>query len=321
MKELDRKDKHILAKLFEDGRAPATGLAKAAGISKEVAAYRLQRMRQAGLFERVVPIVDFNRLGLGVYRLQLLLTPEGKQRKEEFVSACGTIQELSWLAELSGAWDFELLFTVSSRARFHAVYDAFLAEHGSQIEKRLTSLVFRVTHLSPLFLTGGERVEIEQGLKEKAAELSARDKGLVELLEEDGRMPLLAMAGRLHLSVSTVKYHLERLQKKRIILGFKPLLRLSLLGYGQFAVMIELADPSQRRRLRELLRINPHVLTITEAMGKYDLECEAAYGEVGELLEALEDIGRQVRIRKYDLIYARDERFVNGMPYGAMQRK
>jgi hypothetical protein len=78
--------------------------------------------------------------------------------------------------------------------------------------------------------------------------------------------------------------------------------------------MLELSDPSEKNKLRELLSNNPNVIYITDSLGKYDLEFECNYENMHRLLAELSVIESHISIRKYDIIFTNEEIIINGMP-------
>ena len=314
MKQLDKKDKRILYELYKDGRASITALSSRVGVSKEAFSYRLKRLEKEGILTKISAIIDVSALGYRIFRVQILLTPEGKKKREEVIEKLKSIPKVSWIVRLSGNWDYAILFVSKTTHKFQLMYDQFISEMGKYIDKKISSVVFSINHLPPTSIIGGERIELKQELKELSFELDENQKKILNLLEENARMPLLQIARKINTSITTVKYHLNILEKKKVILAYKPILRFQAMGYEQYKVMLELADPSNKAALNELLRKNPSVIYITDALGKYDLEYECLYNNVNALLEDLNKLEEQVHIKKFDIIFTNEELMVRGIP-------
>ncbi|MCF7872009.1 Lrp/AsnC family transcriptional regulator [Candidatus Woesearchaeota archaeon] len=314
MKNIDKKDERLLLELYNNGRASITEMASKIGLSKEATNYRLKRLQNEGILLKIVPIIDFSALGYSTYRIQVLLNPEGKKKKAEIEEELKKLKILSWLVKLSGAWDYVFLFNSRSNLEFSKTYEEFIIKFGKYIDKKISSLVFSITHFPLTYLYGGERNYLKQEMKTKNFSLDENQKKIIELLEEDGRITLLEMARRMDVSLTTVKYHLQILEKKRIIFSYKPLINLDKFNYEHFKVMIELADTSQKKILKEVLTNNPHTVYITDAWGKYDLEFECHYKSIHDLLRYIEKLEESIYIKKYDLIFTNEELLINGMP-------
>lgn len=314
MKHLDKKNQRLLLELYRDGRASATELASRIGMSKEATHYRLKKLYEEKILLKVIPVINFSAIGYSTYRIQILLNKEGKSDKENVEKELIKIKNLSWLIKLAGQWDYALLFNVKEREKFYEMYEDFLQRFGKYVDKKIVSIVNSITHLSPSYLLKGDKIKLVQHSKTENYSLDENQKKIINILEEDARIPLLEIARRLNLSVTTIKYHLNILEKNKIILAYKPIINIDLLGYEQFKVMIELHDPSEKNILREIIATNPNTVYITDSLGKYDVEYECQYEHMHELLEEISKIEAQIKIKKYDLIFTNQEIIINGMP-------
>ncbi|MEM4638047.1 MAG: Lrp/AsnC family transcriptional regulator [Candidatus Woesearchaeota archaeon] len=314
MKNLDKKDKKILYELYKDGRASITEIASRIGLSKESTLYRIKRLQNEKILERIVPIIDFSAIGYTTFRIQILLNSEGKTKKKEIEEEFKKIKNLSWLIKLSGYWDYALLFNTKTNNEFLKNYEELLNKIGKYIDKKISSLIFSITHFPLTYLYEGERKPVIQEMKNQNFILDENQKKIINLLEEDGRMSLLEIARRANISLTTVKYHLKILEKKKIIFAYKPMIRINALDYEHFKVMIELSNPSQKNILKELVSLNPNVIYITDAWGKYDLEFECHYKSIHELIGFINKLEETINIKKYELIFTNEEILINGMP-------
>lgn len=139
-------------------------------------------------------------------------------------------------------------------------------------------------------------------------------KAIIAELHKDSRQPLMKIAANIGVSIATVKYHLKILRGKGILLGFRPVLDTHLLGYEHFKVVLELANPSERKKLKEMLRLEPNVVYITDSLGRYDLEFEAEYEHVNSLLVFIERIKKEISLKTFDIIYKNEEILISEMP-------
>ena len=307
---IDVKDRKLILALYKDGRATTSRLAKQIGTSQEVALYRLNRLRK-GILKQVVPIIDYSLLGYNTYRIQLKFAPMPAEEKAAFLEEIKAIPQLSWLVLTSGSWDAVLLLNIKDNLEFVKIYNMMKDKYGSKLQSQLMTIVNKITHLPPTYLLPQERESIVTSINQKSHDLDENQKQILLCLFEDGRKSLVDMGKELKLSITTIRYHLDILEKKRILLGFKPVIDISLLGYEHFKVVLELEDPSKRINLASQLKMNHNVVYITESLGKYDLEFEAEYQHTSELLEYIESIRSTISIKSFEIIFNNKEEVVN----------
>ncbi|MGM5484012.1 MAG: Lrp/AsnC family transcriptional regulator [Nanobdellota archaeon] len=308
----NEKNKKILYELFKKGRIQNTELAKKVGISKETATYRLNKLEKTNILKKIVPIINYSALGLQIYRVQFKL--KTKEKKEEFKQYLKGVKGISWLVSITGDWDVAVLFLYKNHIEFKHRLDEILNDKGHMVKNKLISIVTSITHLSPNYLIGGDKIIYITEDSTKINNLSDNEKKIIIELMKDGRQSVLKIAEKLKISATAITYNLKELRKKNIIMAFKPIINIELLGYEHFKVMIQLYDPSKKKIVRETLKNSPNVVYITEALGIFDIEFEAEFEKNKELLELIEKIEDKALINKFDIIYENKEELINQFP-------
>ena len=65
--QMDEKDREIINELESDARVQYMEIAKKLRISSDTVKYRIDRMRQHGILGKIIPVINFNKLGLNQY--------------------------------------------------------------------------------------------------------------------------------------------------------------------------------------------------------------------------------------------------------------
>jgi len=312
--KLDLKDRKLLLALFEDGRASTTALGKKVGISQELATYRIQKLKERKILQNIIPIINYSVLGYSSYRLQIKLNPLSKEERDKLMEEFKQLPNISWLVELSGGWDLVLIFLVKSNQEFNEAYDSFNKKYGNYISDRLFTIVTEITHLPPTYILKAEREPLVTVLEAHKTDLDDTQRKIIISLFENGRKPLLEISRELGVSVTTIKYHLDKLLRDKVIAGFKPVINLFAIGYEHFKITMELENPADEKTARELLMMNDNVVYITKSLGQYDLEFECEYTTVNGLLEFIELLKSRIKIKKHEIIFANKELVINRVP-------
>jgi len=109
-------------------------------------------------------------------------------------------------------------------------------------------------------------------MKEVVVELDKTDKMLLKLLQQDSRIPLQKIAGKLGIPKSTVHYRIGRLEREKIIQGYYAKLDPSRLGYDYLAVVLVRAKygPQYHKKVGLRLAKIPGVWGVYYMLGDFD---------------------------------------------------
>ena len=82
---MDEKDKKILTELTLNSRIPINRLAKKAGISREVAIYRLNKLIKEKIILEFYTIIDTEALGFSRYGCLIQLKGMSEEQEKKFI--------------------------------------------------------------------------------------------------------------------------------------------------------------------------------------------------------------------------------------------
>ena len=108
---------------------------------------------------------------------------------------------------------------------------------------------------------------------------------VLHLLAQDCRKTTLDIGKELTLSPNTVKYRIRKLIENKVIVGFRTNINVNNLGYQHYKIFLSLYEHTEkvRSKIINYLKMNPHVIYVTDAMGPSDLEFETHIKDVKEL--------------------------------------
>ena len=109
---------------------------------------------------------------------------------------------------------------------------------------------------------------------DKAIKIDTKDKKILDLLGDNGRMSISEIARKTRLSRDTVKYKINRLKELKIILNFFPRLNFKKLGFKIYHVfmVIDERDKKRHNQLLNKLKNHPSTYSLLEYSDQWDLE-------------------------------------------------
>ena len=314
VKKLSAKERQIIGEFFSEHRIQNAEIAKKMRTSKELITYHYGKLINEKIVRKVIPVINYAKLGYSTYRLQIKFNKLGLEKQQEFIDYVKTIPQTSWIVTLDGAWDIVLLFLIKTPGEFDSLYKNILGEYGSLFGKKLFTIVTKISHFSPNYLSQTRRQSFVTGGTQEKFALDPLARNILIHLLQDTRQPLLAIATKLKVSMNAVKYHVQQLEKQGIIVGYRPILDITALGFEHFKIVLEFHDPSKINLIREFLSIQTNVVYITESLGKYDLEFECEFERVQGVLILLQKIKDLTELKEFEIFYKNQEVIVNELP-------
>jgi Lrp/AsnC family leucine-responsive transcriptional regulator len=290
------KDIALLHELYINGRSPFSELGKNIGVAKENVAYRLSTLKQNKVIIRIIPLLDYSRMGYRTFRILMKgsYTPEGFKKLVDLTA-------LHWFANLSGgSWNITATFLVKDEIDF---YDQLpqIFECFDDVQKYSIAEIIAIEHFSPGFLTTKEKVHHITGRQEPLVVDQTEEK-ILSLLFQDGRMSVLDIAKKMNMSATAITYHIKKLVTEKVIISYVPVISPKEIGYDHFKIMFKITKPFLRSMLYELLKEHPNVIYITHSLGSYDLECEVLFEHISDVTKFCDDINKKVPLLSYEFI-------------------
>ena len=101
--------------------------------------------------------------------------------------------------------------------------------------------------------------------------LSKKDKQILELLQQDARIPITKIAKEIKMSENGVKYRLDKLEKKGVIRRFAVLIDPKKVGKQVMAIFkIEVEPKKMRNAIPKLKKID-HFIKVYNTTGDYSI--------------------------------------------------
>ncbi|MBN2422031.1 Lrp/AsnC family transcriptional regulator [Candidatus Woesearchaeota archaeon] len=115
---------------------------------------------------------------------------------------------------------------------------------------------------------------INEESKQESFKFDVKDKRILSLISENCRIPLSQLRKTVSLSRDAVKYRIQRMQKKKLILGFVPQINIRNFGFYDFHVFIGIDERRLDKKYSfvEYLKQKPYVRKVIEYSDRYDFE-------------------------------------------------
>ena len=205
-----------------------------------------------------------------------------------------------------------VLFWIKEQNEFFEIYKKIQSHFKDGLNKIVFNVVSSITYFAPNYLLDKKESKNYSlnSINDKIEINESQEKILKKLLE-NGRESVLQIAKELNFSATNVIYHIKKMIKERVILGFIPIINFEKLGFIHYKIVINLKDPSKISLLKEEISKSKNTIYITRSFGTYDLEFEFVCKNINELFVFMKSLNSKIAIKDYDIIFGNKEILVN----------
>lgn len=286
MVKLTVKDMKILRELDFQARQPVAQIARKTGLSKEAAHYRIKQLEQKGIITGYYPVIDLSKLGYMFCRIGYDLEKVDPKIEESFLSYSRSVPSIGWFIVRSNM-DIGLIAYVKTAAEAKEVMDKVTSKFHTVVKNRTPSIATKIYHFRHNYLYGTK--EDEQLIWGEGTPITIDDidKKILQLLTKDTRMPYTSMAEEVGLTSMAVMNRVKRMEREKLILGYRCALDISKLGYmhQKVGLYIENVSSARKQSILQYLRMSPNTVYITEVLYTRDLEFELHVRSTHEFYE------------------------------------
>ena len=304
--KLDLKDRKILYELELNARQSNSELAKKIQLKKDTINYRIKRLEKQGIIQRYYTSLDTSKLGYISFRVYLKYFEITNEKEKELINYLVKHKKTGWVAKKEGNHDLAFLVWVKDVYEFSDFWDEFIEKFRSYFYENYIGIWTKIYHYKRTYLLNIKenlpKTEITGGSKTKA-DIDEIDLEIIKLLAPNARMPLIEIARKLKLSERAIAYRIKALKEKKVILGYRPFLNLSKLGYNYFKIDIKLKDATKIKELMTIAKLNPNIIYVNKMIsGLADFEMDVQIKGKKEFLKLIDDLKERFKdsIRNFD---------------------
>jgi len=274
---LDKVDKKIIAALERDSRQPNKAIARSAGISEHVAAYRIQRLFDEGVVKKIYCIINRGALFNVGYRVFLRFQNFSEEKEKELLRRAFECMYSCWVVLCRGRWDMMISMFVEDPDHFKRLYNEMVSGFEDFIQEKEIVNYLELIDFNRAYIYGGPPVEmVEYDGKFRKIGIDPLDQGILAQLSANSRMPLVEMASKFAVSPDTIRNRIKKLEEQRLILGHGVLFDLKKIGITFYNILLNLKDitGARRKALYAFAIQHPNVIFWIGTIGIYDLTLE-----------------------------------------------
>lgn len=311
--ELDIKDKKILFELDKNSRITLTDLAKKLKTSKEVIYYRINNLFKNNIILKFHTVPSSYRFGLTAYKVYLRLHDISKAKYDELVNYLLKNEDVFWVGITKGRWDMIFGVWAINIEDFFMMHDKILEKFSKYIQEKELSISRENLQYNRRWLYKDDSPikEFNFGEKEEKTVLSKEDKKILDELINNSRKKVIDISEKTNISVDMVSYRIKKMEKERIIKGYKCLWNSSKLGFTTCKAFVFFKNITEERK-KEFIDYCKNIdnsVNIVITFAAWDLEIMFETKDYESYFEIMDDIKEKFNdvIKFYDSVLITSE--------------
>jgi Lrp/AsnC family leucine-responsive transcriptional regulator len=305
--KLDVKNRRILDALDKNANLSLSQLAKKAGISPQVADYRISRMVAQKTIYAFFTLVDPGRIGYTLFRVHIKLKNVAEEVYVNFAKDLFEEYPAFWVAFVSGPFDIITDIWAKSSNEFELLFSSILAKNKEIIYSYEINPILELNLYEYGFLLKerSDRNKVVLFKHNPSVELDELDKKLLRVIKANSRLPYEVIGKRVGLTRNAVKYRIQNLEKTGVIAGYKMMIDFKHFGRLTYKIFIKYDNSKieQEKAVMDYLKAKPAILSTTKHLGRWNLDIEYEPKDAKELQKFIIDLRNRFSIiESYEFI-------------------
>lgn len=312
---LDVKNKKILAELDKNSRQSYQKIGKNIRLSTDAVFYRIKRLEKEKIIEQYQTLIDVGKLGYISFRIFFKLQNTTSPIEAAIIEFLKKQKMIVWMATVEGYWDVNTWILCKEISELEMFWKEFNARFLNYVADKRLAIFTEIDYFErAYFLTNKTNtVKMSNNASTRFVTvpshptIDSMDMKILELLNMNARKPCLEIATIVGLSPKQVSARIKKLKINNVIVGYRTMFNLSLIGYEHYHLSIKIKDLTREkdRSFRQFCFHYPNIIYINYSIGGPDFEIDLEVESVEKLRIIVQEIKNKFSsiIQDYEVLH------------------
>ncbi|MFA5797204.1 MAG: Lrp/AsnC family transcriptional regulator [Candidatus Woesearchaeota archaeon] len=288
---MDKKDSKLLAALLMNSRASMTQLAKKAGVSREVALYRITNLNK-NIIRGYYATLNLNALGFKRYGCLMQFSRVSVEKEEALIEDIAKHPFVTFVGPQIGKWN--VAFDIHARDEIHlqSILKELKLLAGTHLDTFVITNPGTNYNYFPLKYLGLKKEGIIKKITiKKTTTIDETDKKILHQLAQHARTEYTQLTKTTKLSANAVKYRIKNLEQSGIIQGYTISVDYNALGFQFYNLQLKI-NVLDDKTLLSYITNHPNILYYYKYIGQenWDMDLGIIVKSIEELRKTIIDI-------------------------------
>ncbi len=286
---MDKKDTKLLAALLLNSRASMTSLAKKAGVSREVALYRINNLNKS-IIRGYYTTIDLNALGYKRYGCLMQFSKINVEKEELLIEEIAKHPFVTFVGPQIGKWNVAFDIHAQNESHLEEILCDIKLLAGLHLDTFLITNPGTKYAYFPLKYLREKEHQTKRKIITTPQNLDNKDMQILHLLARNSRVEYTALAKHTKLSANAIKYRIKNFEKSGIIQGYTVSIDFTKLGFQFYNLQLKII--AEDKKFLAYITAHPNILYYYKYIGQenWDLDIGLIAKTPQELRNVIIDI-------------------------------
>lgn len=295
-KKLSKAERCLFYWLDTNCRMSNKKIAKKCRLSDFVVKYKIDHLVKEGTIKFFQTAINTAALGYSTYKILLRYYGMDKKTEKEFLDFLIQNERIHWLTTMEGRWDLVIDVFAKNLDDLDAIIKNMFEKYEKYIHNRVVIGFVRSYHFPRNYLVNkdfDDKYWIAQGSeKREKISMDELDHKLLKALSMNARASYYDLAKILKTSPATVRNRMRTLERKNILIYYRPLLNLKTYGFSVYKILLSMRKISHslEKQLFNFVSTFGGILYLNRTIGLWDFEIELETADKRRLTELMKGI-------------------------------
>ena len=319
MAQLTMKDMRILNVLDKDPTVSLSEVAKKAGISKQVADYRIKKLIEQKTIYGFYAVVNLGKLGYSLFRLHIKLKNVSHDKYPAFANYLLKNYPTFWVGFVSGSFDLIVDIWAKGPSEFQNYLKDILNSQKDIIYSYESFQMLSLNMFSYNYFLSDKYIRRKGTIFQESSivKIDQKDIKILNILKDNSRISYEEVGKKVSLTRNAVKHRILELEKDKVISGYHMMVHFRDFNRLSYKIFIEYdhAHIDQEDNLLSFLESYSGVLAYARLFGRWNLDIEVQPHDAKELQELLINLRSKFNIiQNYEVIQIIEDFGLNFFP-------
>ena len=310
MRPLNQSERKVLTLLEENCRLSANQIAKKTRLSPEGVLKMIKRLEEARVITRFNTKINYARVGYKIYPVHIKLLKLNTAIISEIKEIISKHKTCAWYTFCEGEYDLLLSFKILSEKDKLDMNQLLLEISDNVLEKEI-SIVLHAFEIGKSFLDQEYTAKLFPTFNHylEKAELSDEEVKILNILKSNSRETVLNLSKKVNLSTRVVSSKIKKLEKLKVISGFKTKINTATLSFQPCIALISLGkyNDQELQKFMTYCQQKRGINYLVRQIGKYDMELTIDIHNVNDFYKLMNDIREQfIFIKKITTLISKE---------------
>jgi len=296
MRALNQSERKVLTLLEANCRLSANQIAKKSRLSPEGVLKIIKRLEEARVITRFNTKINYSRVGYKIYPIHIKLLKLNSSIMGEIRQIISKHKTCIWYTFCEGEYDLLLSFKILSEKDMLDM-DQLLLDISDNILEKDVSVVLNAFEIGKSFLDKEHTSKLFPTFSHdlEKVELSDEEMKVLNLLKLNSRENILTLSKKVNLSARVVSSKIKKLEKLKVISGFKTKINTANLNFQPCIALISLGKYSSRdlQKFITYCQQKKGISYLVRQIGKYEVELNLDVPDIKNFYKLMNELREQ----------------------------